>query len=174
MGKDRKVIGLSSGRLFLREITESDTDEIVLMRGDKSVYKYFTNPHKLTKEEHLSWYKNSYIKNDNRLDCVAIVRDESILHDKIIGIFGIKREESDSKKAELSYLLKKEARGKGYAKEALEMLIEYAEKNWECKEFTAVINKDNIPSIGFIEKLGFIKQKTDNDFYYYGIKYDSF
>ena len=47
-----------------------------------------------------------------------------------------------------------EQRGKGYGLEAVRLVLEKA-KNYGCKTAVAHIRKDNIPSLGLHEKLGF-------------------
>lgn len=171
MGKDRKKIeeAIKTNRIILREITEEDADEIVAMREDKEVYQYFTKPHKITKAEHISWFFDNYLNNDDRIDFVAVVSDDSKFKDSVVGVFGIKREGKNSKTVEISYLLKNEARGKGYASEALKCLMKFAEVKWKCNEVEAVIHRNNIHSIRFIENNGFKFKTSDNDFCYYGL-----
>ena len=45
---------LKTKRLILQGITSEDADRIVRWRSDRSVYRYFQAPHKLSKEEHMA------------------------------------------------------------------------------------------------------------------------
>ena len=67
----KKVPVLQTARLIMRGITEEDTRAIITLRSDPNVYKYFVSPHQITEEEHLSWFKNNYIFNEDRLDWIA-------------------------------------------------------------------------------------------------------
>ncbi len=174
MGEDRMLNNINTDRLILREIREEDAEIIVAMRGDEEVYRYFKKPHKVTIGEHLSWYKNSYLTNENRIDFVAVIADKaeegSESEGEIVGVFGLQRAEEKAKTAEVSYILDKSHRGKGYASEAIKALMEYAEKLWGCKEFEAIIHKENEGSVKFIKALGYELKNTDGDFCCYGAK----
>lgn len=163
MGEDRKVENIVSERLILREISEEDTDDIVEMRSNEDVYRFFCNPHKITKEEHLNWFRNSYVSNPDRIDFIAVI-DESGQSSCKVGVFGIVREKDIT---EINYILKEDARGKGYASEAVKAVMDYSVREWNNRNFVAVIHKENIPSIQFIERLGFSAENTEGDFINY-------
>ncbi len=153
MAKGVCVITLK--RLILRGIDETDTEAIVKWRSEPEVYKYFKFPHRITAEEHLRWYNNRYLLNENRFDWICLEKESG----NRIGVFGLIKE---SNKVEVSYLLASEAQHKGYASEAILGLIRYASTTWGIKQVIAEIHKDNNSSIFLVEKLGFhiMNQKT--------------
>lgn len=153
---------LHTERLHLLDITENDADVIVKLRSDPNVYQYFVSPHKITLEEHLNWFRNIYIYDENRYDWIAFLDNEPI------GIFGIKREFHYADTAEISYILSPEYYGKGYAKEAVSMLILFCKTEWKCKKVTAEIHKNNTLSINFIKRLSF----TLTEEYGYFLRYE--
>ena len=104
---------LETERLILREMTEEDAPLIVKWRSDPEVYRYFLSPRPLTAKEHLDWYKNQYLRQNNRVDWIA----EEKAAGKPVGVFGIKREKTGDREGEVSYLSVPECRGKGYAAE---------------------------------------------------------
>lgn len=142
---------LETKRLLLNDIQESDTELIVKWRSDPNIYKYFCSPHPLVLEEHLSWYRESYIFNSNRFDFMASLKDNGTS----IGVFGIKRIKEDINSAEVSYIVAPEMQGQGYALEAITRLHKYIKEEWHCTETVAVIHKDNLKSIKFAENLGY-------------------
>ena len=144
-----KVPFLITDRLLLRGIEEDDTDFIVEIRSNPDIYQYFLYPHKITKEEHLSWYRSKYMSSENIIDWIALTKTN-----ENVGIFGIKREMINNR-IEISYILHPSQYGKGYAREAVERIINYAWKIWGVKQVTAEIHKSNIKSINFIEHFGF-------------------
>lgn len=150
-------------RLILKGITEEDTPLIVKWRSDPEVYRYFLSPHPLTTEEHLDWYKNQYLHQNNRVDWVAAEKDTG----KLVGIFGIKREKAGDTEAEVSYLLAPEFRRKGYAAEAVERILKFASEQWLCHGAVAKIHEDNQESIRFIGNLGFVWLETVGNFVTY-------
>lgn len=153
---------LKTERLVLRNIAEEDTKSIVGLRSNPNVYQYFVFPHRITEEEHLNWLKNNYLCNENRIDWIAF--DDA---NNLVGVFGVKRETKDSKEAEVSYILEPAQYGKGYASEVVHQLIHFCKEAWKCISVIAEIHEDNIISIKFAEKLGFLRKEKKGLFIVY-------
>ena len=151
---------IESERLLLRGIEEADAETIVRWRSDPNVYIFFKSPHQITVEEHLNWFNNSYMSNDNRYDWMCIEKKT----DNKIGIFGLYREGT---KAEVNYLLAPEAQHKGFAVEAIKKLLSFAVAEWNCDAIVAEIHEKNLPSIRLAEKLGFLKKAYHYPFIIY-------
>ena len=158
-----KIDELKTLRLFLRGIDATDTEKIVEWRSIPHVYQYFKFPHRITIDEHLKWFNNSYKNNPCRFDWMCL----ELSTGQKIGVFGLIKEENT---AEINYILAPKAQHKGYAKEAIKRLISYAEKEWLVDSIKAEIHKDNTPSIALIEKLGFIRTASDGDFVLYQLE----
>ncbi len=158
-----KVKTIQTDRLLFRGIDETDAKEIVLWRSDPKVYQYFKSPHKITLEEHLNWYNNSYLHNDNRYDWICVEK-ESL---KKIGVFGLTKQNDI---AEISYLLSSEAQHKGFASEGIIRLVRHAAETWDIKMVIAEIHINNLPSIAVVQKLGFCMISESEDFSIYGIE----
>ena len=158
----KEVPVLYTARLTLRGIVEEDTHVIVALRSDPNVYKFFVSPHQITEEEHLTWYKHSYLSNGNRIDWITFDTASNL-----VGVFGVKREDENSAEAEVSYILSPEQYGKGYASEAVKRLIQFCRDEWKCKYVTAEVHKDNNDSIRFAEKLGFIQIRSNGLFFHF-------
>lgn len=149
---------LATDRLLLREITEEDAEWIVRWRAEPEVYRFFRSAHALTKEEHLKWFREIYLPDEKQISFMIIEGKSR----KKIGVAGIKRIEPDC--AEVSYLLDKTAQGKGYAGEAVEKLIEFSKELRGCKRVMAEIHKENHASVKMIQKLGFVKKTSRENF----------
>lgn len=121
------------------------------------VFRFFKTPHKITIEEHLSWYEDSYLHNDKRMDWICREKETK----NRIGVFGLS---IDGDRAEVNYLLAKESQGKGYATEAVTGLMEYASKELGCQKVTAEIHEENELSILLVERLGFKLTTTKKPF----------
>ena len=147
-------------RLILRGINESDATEIVEWRSDPEVYKYFKSPHKITIPEHFSWFNNSYLFNENRMDWMCIEKGTG----KKIGVFGVA---IDGDTVELNYLLAPDAQHKGYATEAIRAIILHAKEKWPKKKMIAEIHKDNDASSRLMEKQGFQYRSANGNFEIY-------
>ena len=142
---------LKTRRLVLNEIQETDAELIVKWRSNPKVYKYFFSPHSVTIEEHLEWYRQSYMFDSNRFDFMASLKENNVP----IGVFGIRKIEADVHSAEVSYIVDPQMQGKGYATEAIIVLHNYIKEMWHCKTAVAGIHKNNLRSIKFAENLGY-------------------
>lgn len=158
----KEVPVLQTARLTLRGIIEEDTHVIVALRSDPKVYKYFFSPHQITEEEHLAWFYNNYIYNEDRMDWSAFDTAGNL-----VGVFGVKRKTKNSKEAEVSYLLSPDQYGKGYASEAIKRLIQFCREVWKCAYVTAEVHENNIDSIRFAEKLDFQIEAQNGVFLFY-------
>lgn len=153
---------LKTERLVLRGINESDTDFIVDLRENPEIYRFFTSPHKISREEHLFWFQKSYLKDFNRIEWIGI--DGMKIP---VGIFGIRRSTKISIDAEISYILSPNEYGKGYASEAVTRLIEYCRVEWDTEVLTAEIHINNYKSLRFIQRMGFEEKSRDGCFMHF-------
>lgn len=150
---------IETERCFLKEITIDDSEQIVKWRSDPNVYCFFKNPIKISLESHLKWFNDSYLINENRIDLILYLKNTNIK----IGVFSICKCEDN--KAEVSYLLDERLQGKGFASEALNAMEQYFASLWGINSFIAEIHKDNIKSITFIKKMGYVKSIESEHFY---------
>lgn len=144
----KRIDCIQTDRLFLRGIDETDAQLIVEWRSASETYKYFKLPHQITIEEHLHWYNNFYLINENILNWMCIEKTTG----NRIGVFGLTTNE---KTAEVSYLLSPDAQHKGYATEGVEALIDYAVSQIHIRKIEAEIHIYNTSSIKLIQRLGF-------------------
>lgn len=156
-----KTTILSTRRLALKEITEEDTEFVVMLRSEPEVYRYFFSSHKITSAEHIEWFRKQYLHDGSRFDYVARVKDGSYA----IGVFGIKKTGKNA--VEISYILDPAYRGRGYAFEAVSALLEFAKKEWECETAVAKIHKENKASMHFAESSGFSPVLQEDSFITY-------
>jgi len=161
MARDLEII--QTDRLILRGINEEDTYEIVKWRSDPEVYRFFKNPHQISVKEHLAWYNNSYLVNEDRFDWMCI---EKATGGKV-GVFGLAK---TSDCVEVNYLLAPEAQHKGYAAESIEGIIRYARKKWHVKRVVAEIHRDNTPSLALVQGMGFKMSAQKDEFVLYAIE----
>ena len=77
----------------------------------------------------------------------------------------MKRDNKDSKEAEVSYILAPQQYGKGYASEAVNCLIQFCREEWKCVCVTAEVHEENSDSIRFAEKLGFAIELKNGSFF---------
>ena len=154
----RSISIITTERLFLRQIDETDAESIVMLRSEKDVYRYFHNPVKLTLEDHKKWFRDCYCKNDDRTDWIAVNDQDGSL----VGVYGAKK--SKDNEIELSYLTSRQMRGRGYASEAVKAVIKWCEDNWHNSLFCVSVHKDNTASLLFAKSIGFSEESSEGDF----------
>lgn len=154
---------LLTERLFLNEITEMDTPFLVAWRSDPEIYRYFLTPRPLKPEEHLAWFWETYLPDENCCQWMAAEKDSGTP----IGVFGIKKNAFDRKVGNISYLLDPQAQGKGYAAEAVECILNFALETGFCNCAAAEIHIENQASLRFAENLGFTYTGRTGDFAFY-------
>lgn len=152
-----------SERLFFRGINETDTEHLVKWRLDETVIHYFRNPAPITKEGHLQWYEQSYLKNSERYDFMIIEKDSG----QAIGTVGVNRINNDEQSCEISYMIAEPSfQRKGYAKESVTAMMEKMILQ-EIRRFYAEIHVDNIASIQTVSRLGFTRCEDNQPFLLY-------
>ena len=154
---------IQTERLIFRGISEEDAEDIVGWRSDPDVFRYFKSPHKISVEEHLNWFRNSYIYNQDRFDWMCIRKDTG----ENAGVFGLIRE---GDRIEVNYLLDKKAQHRGFAYEGIKALADYARDVLHEKLVIAEIHKDNTASIAVVGKLGFRLIDSHDDVVIYGLE----
>lgn len=157
----KERLQLETERMVLKEIQESDGELIVSWRSDPEIYQYFTSPHKVTLQEHLNWYRDCYLQQENRHDFVAWGRSDGCP----IGVFGIKL--LGEHLAEISYLVAPDWQHMGLAKEAVSGLEGFVKDRMEIDRTCAVVHEENRASISFLQALGYQAEETDPPFVTY-------
>lgn len=86
----------------------------------------------------------------------AIIRDEAGMSRRAVGYLNFHGGPSESGQVEIGYTLLPEARGRGYAIEAVRAMFEWAQRVHGVRRFRASVAPDNERSLNLIAKLGFI------------------
>lgn len=146
---NRDII-LDGENITLTSFGPQHAEQLVKWRNDENIIRYFLNPNPLKMEDHLDWYNNSYLYDDDRIDFVITDKESG----EAAGTAGIKN--IASKNVELSYAIgNTNMRGKGLAKEAVIMLMDFAKNEYGAEKASACIHEENAASRGFILNLGF-------------------
>ena len=161
-------IKLETERLILREIQDTDIDDLFEMDSDPEVHKYIENKPVKSKEELLSYIQmlqEQYAKNGTAR--WAVVDKET---KEMLGWAGLKffDEEVNGHHLfyELGYRFKRKHWGKGYATEASKAILTYGFDTFHMDSIFAMTDPMNTRSRHVLEKLGF---EFDGLFDYDGI-----
>ncbi|MCR6097876.1 GNAT family N-acetyltransferase [Salipaludibacillus agaradhaerens] len=87
----------------------------------------------------------------------------------IIGDIGFKGKPDDQKTVEVGYGIMPSHRGRGFATEALNMLINWAFKTNKVSEINAQCRHDNQASINVLRRVNMIKLKEEHQMIYWAL-----
>ena len=146
---------LKTERLYLRPVRIEDKEAMFRYRSDLGTNKYLSLVPQSVEDVALFIEKTSPEINvpGTWFQCVIVEQSSNVL----IGDIGIHFLDTDleNKQVEIGYTLDKEFRGKGYATEALKIVIDHL-INSLCKHrIIASIDPANLDSIRLVERLGF-------------------
>jgi [ribosomal protein S5]-alanine N-acetyltransferase len=155
---------IETERLFIRELNESDKQDLFEMDSDPSVHFYLeNNPVKSMDEIEtvIEMISTQYRKNG--IGRWAIVHKAGA---ECIGWCGLKyhteRLNNHINFYELGYRFKKKHWDKGYATESSSAILEYAFKHIEMHSVFAITDPKNMKSKNVLSKLGFKFVETFN------------
>lgn len=144
---------LMSDRILLRKYKISDAFEDYKIGKDKEVSKWIYEipfPYKL--EDAKKWIIN-ILKNKKDYFYVIILKDNK----KLIGTIWVNH--IKNKIGELSYIIGKRYWGKGYATEAVKLMIKFCFNKLKLNKILAKVNELNKGSIKILEKFDFKLKK---------------
>jgi ribosomal-protein-alanine N-acetyltransferase len=148
---------LTTERLTLRQLSESDVQEIFLLRSDPSINKYLDRQTSNTLEEALEFIE--MIKK-NSLSYWAIAQKGN---EKLIGTICLFDVSEKLKKCEIGYELLPEYHGKGIMREAAKKIIEYSIHMLGLRTIDAYTHKDNQSSTHLLKELKFMSMDKIDD-----------
>lgn len=147
---------LRTKNVIVREITVNDVDRLYEIYSDADVVRYIENLYE-NREEELRFTKD-YILNQYRFYEYGMWIVESIKTNEIIGRAGI-FDRADEEYKEIGFVFAKEYWGKGYAKETLKAIINYANEELGVDTLIAHVMRDNLRSKRLLESLGFVFER---------------
>jgi ribosomal-protein-alanine N-acetyltransferase len=147
---------LSTERLALRRMHDSDLDELLYLRSHLNIMKYIPRPLAATREDAYRIMKkvNDLILANEAITWGMVLKNEAGL----IGTIGYVRMAKEHFRAEIGYLLHDGYQGKGLMQEALTAVINYGFGVMKLHSVEAVVDPQNAASIKLLERNEFIKE----------------
>lgn len=146
---------LKGKRIYVESLIDKVEPEIIqhyLNNLEQSKYMYAV-PFPYTKEDAKRYFKYlEYTKEDETVYELGIFNNEN---GTFIGVISLSNIDFDCQNAEIGYWLVKDFWKKGYAKEAAELVIEYAFNKLDLYRIYAMLEKDNAASLALLNRLGF-------------------
>jgi len=156
---------LSTERLLLREITESDADDLFRLQGNAEVMKHIALPLKAVEESVLKikFYQDLLAKQEVINWAITLKPNN-----KLIGVILLKAIDCKNHRAEVGYMVHPDFWRKGIAQEALECILDYAFNTLNFHSLEAIIDPYNTASEKILEKNGFVKEAHFKENYFLG------
>ena len=155
---------ITTKRLFLRKIEESDAAIILFLRSDESVTKYIERPEsRKTKNisDAIKFIKelDKYIENNKSIAWGITLKNNP----KIIGTICLWNFSENKKIAEVGYDLIPEFQSLGIMSEALKSVINFGFKELKLDCIEAFTHKENENSKKLLKKNDFVFMKNRKD-----------
>ena len=147
------TVKVTSERLTLRELTPDDAEFVFNLYNSPEFLQFIGDKQLHSRETAKLYIENVQIPQYQNpgIGMWAIELKES---QKVIGVCGlVNREEIDG--FDIGYALLKPFTGKGYASEAVDVVMKWAKTVRNMQEIFAVVQKDNAMSIRLLENKDF-------------------
>ncbi|MCD6226865.1 GNAT family N-acetyltransferase [Candidatus Micrarchaeota archaeon] len=141
-------------RIILKKLRLSDALDIYKNLQDKEMVKWTLNiPWPYKKQDAVKWIRNTHYRIKKREEYVfgIILKDG----DKLIGAISLMHIDWKNKNAEVGYWLGRKYWGKGYATEAVKLILKFAFRRLRLHRVWAGLFEENIASRRVLEKAGF-------------------
>ena len=160
---------ISTQRLLLRQVKQSDVDEIFFLRSDKNVLEYLDREPSATKEEAAVWIQKLIdLEKNNEAVTWAITYKP---HLTLIGTICFWNIQKEHYRSEIGYALHPEKQGKGIMQEAMNAVLEYGFKTMKLHSIEANVNPNNLSSIKILERNNFVREAYYKENYFYNGKF---
>ena len=154
-------------RVYIRPITEEDTDLIIAWRNSDAVRPYFIYQKPFTREGHREWLE-TMIRTRRAYQFIVCTIEE----DKPIGCTYLRDYDRENNKIEYGVFLgSDDVKGKGIGTEILRLTLRFAFDKLHVHKVFARAFADNRASIGSFLKGGFAKEAYLKDEVYVNGQY---
>lgn len=152
---------LRTERLILRQLVDSDADEIFALRSNNQVNKYLDRKASNSIDEAKNFIRTIH-ENIQRNDSIywAIALNGA---DRLIGTICLFDFSDDNLKAEIGYELLPDFQRKGIMQEAASKVIEFGTQDIRLKSIVAYTHFENHRSTRLLEKFNFKKHSVEDN-----------
>ena len=147
---------LESERLIYREVNLEDVEDIFKIYSDPQVAKYDWYKPIESKDDALSIinrYKREFQNKEEITWGVATKKDNKIIGYCCLGTFN-----DDSRRSEIGYGFNRDEWNKGYATEAIKVLVKFGFGNMNFNRIEAQVTLGNHASVKALKKANFLQE----------------
>ena len=152
-------------RTIIRELCAQDIDEVIKISREEHILKFVEDgrvPEEEQKEKLLAYIDNIYSFYDYGIWGIFDRADGSL-----IGLISLDLlTDTEEAEYETGFFIRKERLGQGFAKEAIEMVIDYAGNKLSASKLIAVTDCENVPARSLLEKCGFTEACSNDKMIY--------
>jgi len=156
MNPKSRFVPLEGSRIMLRLLSRDDLSTTLAWRNQQEIRKWFFQSERISDETHRAWFEDYLLKEN---DAVYIIVEK--IRSIPVGQISVYHIDFETRRAEFGRLMigASEARGKGLAKEATKLLVEFAVNVLQLLEIYLEVYSDNSPAIAIYESCGFVEKK---------------
>lgn len=147
---------LTGTRIQLSPFDNSDRDLFIELSMSPQTMEHVYTP--FTYEEANAAFKAKSLPWTITSDNWFTLGITEIVFGEKLGSIGLKMVDREAKVAEVGFMMKPSAQGKGFASEALSLLKGYAFAELKLNKLTAICSVNNTGSYKLLEKLGFQRE----------------
>ena len=158
---------LETERLLLRQLRNSDTADVFVMRSDPEVMQYIPRPLAVSHADAAALIEmmNDFIENGEKINWAITEKSSG----KVIGMIGFPNLKPEHFRAEVGYTLSKAWHRQGIMREALACVLKYGFEHMNLHSIEAITDADNTASGSLLLSIGFVQEAYfKEDFYYNG------
>ena len=154
---------LAGDAFCLRLLCAEDLPMTLAWRNREDIRVQFIHSDIITWEQHLAWWQQYQAKNN---DFVFIIEETQQLH-RPVGQVSLYNIDLEKREAEYGRLMigDNEARGKGLARRATELLIAWAFDTLKLKRIHLEVFKNNTTAVNLYRQCGFVPYGKREDLY---------
>ena len=153
----KEVLSLQSTRTIIRPIQPGDCAEVFVYRSDKEANRFQSWVPDSVEEVEQHFFREAITFNSPGTWFQLVILDRT--SNAILGDIGVHFVSgNENLQCELGITLSKQQQGKGYAEEALRVVIDHLLLDLGKHRITASIDPANLPSLRLFERLGFRKE----------------
>ena len=166
--KEKLMEILKSKNIYLRALEPEDLEYLFSAENNEEVWEISNTSQPFSRHSLSKYIENSHLDVYKINQLRFIISDNNNVSLGMIDLFDV---DFKNLKAGVGILINKENRDRRYAKEALQILINYCFTYLNLHQLYCNIIEDNSPSIRLFESLGFIQIGLKKDWIYHKGEY---
>jgi ribosomal-protein-alanine N-acetyltransferase len=146
------------GKLIaLRKLRRSDAASIQRHANNRNIARYLPRlPYPYTLQEARKWITTTsrLARADKAYDFGIEDRESG----KIVGMIGLRNINRQDRNVEVGYWVGKAFQNRGYASEALRLILKFAFSELRLVRVYAVVHQKNVASVRLLDRIGFVRE----------------